>query len=154
MKRSQPRRKKPLPRASHPIARHVGVKAKNVKRAAQNHARAYGDKAAWIRLHPCCACGYLKSEAAHVGSGGMGRKADSTMLVPLCGVHTILEDQGAWIYAEQIDGCHADSHRGVETFQAVHGINLRALAAAYEAQWQVHLARTFPNGRSASDGGL
>ena len=119
----------PKPPVSPPPAKPRRVKRKNVKRAKANHERAYGDKASWIRAQPCLVCGYdvLPSHAAHVTSGGMGRKSDSTMLVPLCGMTMSLNP-----------GCHADLHHaGVKTFEERHKVNLKTEAAKYEAEWQL-----------------
>lgn len=115
MNRKPTRRKNPAPRK--PIPR------KNVKRHKANHERSYGEKRAWITNWPCCltTCYQTtRSEAAHTEGGGMGRKAGSETLVPLCQLH------------------HRESHRGIKTFQAKYGIDLKALAAGYEARWQAH----------------
>jgi hypothetical protein len=85
--------------------------AVNRKRKAKLTARQFGDHAEYIRSLPCVCrgadCG--PSEAAHVRSRGAGGTAAD--LVPLCRRH------------------HAEQHAvGVDTFQARHNLDLRAIA--------------------------
>jgi hypothetical protein len=58
----------------------------------------------------------------------MGRKADYTKTVPLCG--------NLWSI---VDNCHKEAHRGQETFAAKYGIDLEAAALATESAWQSYL---------------
>jgi hypothetical protein len=112
------------------------VKRRNPAHRAANHERAYGEKAAWIRGFPCVGCGIGGPiEAAHTTTGGMGRKADASTLVPLCGPH-VLPPYSLYRFVES---CHRELHRvGIKTFEARHEVNLKALAAKYEAEWQTH----------------
>jgi hypothetical protein len=73
---------------------------------------------AWIRGHQCCVsgCAGRPIECAHVntaGNSGMGMKASDAFTVSLCRDH------------------HAEAHRGEETFEAAHKLNLMALAEAF-----------------------
>lgn len=106
-------------------------KPRNAKRAKANHERAYGEYAAHIRTLPCLVCKVVRSrmEAAHSTTGGMGRKADASTLVPLCG--------NRFSVGELIEGCHPRLHRvGVRTFEKAWGIDLKAIAASLWADWQ------------------
>lgn len=92
---------------------------------AKTFARVYGSKERqkWVSLLPCCACGYLNTEQPnhnhHIQTGGTGRKADHTLVVPLC-----------WL-------CHLQVHRiGQKTFQAMNDVDLDAAAARTESAWQ------------------
>lgn len=62
------------------------TKPKAKKRSASDFARVYGSKArvAWVAAQPCVVCGRGPCENAHITSGGVGRKADFTQIVPLC----------------------------------------------------------------------
>ena len=119
----------------------VPVKRVNRPRKAANHERAYGEKAEWIRAQTCCVCGwYAPSEAAHIGSGGTGRKGDASTLLPLCGPRrfpyaTYTDMAGTYEMVNEVEGCHAESHRGIKTFEKAHGgISLKQKAAEYEAR--------------------
>lgn len=121
MKRGGPiARRTPMPRGGP-------VKARNPKRRAANHARAYGpdERIAFVKGLRCVvlACARQPIEVAHVVTGGMGRKGDASLTVPLCTVH------------------HREQHQvGVRTFQQLHGLDLLALAEQTEAAWQAHVA--------------
>jgi hypothetical protein len=44
-----------------------------------------------------------------------------------------------------VEGCHAESHRGIKTFEKHHGgISLKLKAAEYETKWQAHSRRAVP----------
>ena len=137
-----------LPKPRTPIKRSP-VRKVNRKRKAENHARAYGDKAEWIRAQTCAVCGWpAPSEAAHIGSGGTSRKGDASTLLPMCGSrqkpHAILTSSGeimSQMTYTTVEGCHAASHRGIKTFQKAHGnIDLKARAAEIEKLWRAHLS--------------
>lgn len=116
-----------IPRSQRPILRRVRPKAVNRKRKASEFKRCYQSKVRveWVRHQKCVACGYVPRdegrlcENAHIETGGTGRKADRTKIVPLC-----------WI-------CHLQIHRvGRVTFEKVFdGIDLEKLAAQTEAAW-------------------
>lgn len=120
------------PKAPKRLQRATGVRKRNAKRAAKNHARAYGAKRDWIVRQPCAVCGWMgPSEPAHAKTGGTGRKSDARLLIPMC---------GTVFFPEPSEGCHQEAHRGVKTFEKKYGVNLLELAAEYEALWQAHLA--------------
>lgn len=134
-------RKKPMARGKG-LARSAGIgsgtrkplKARNPKRRKAEFARAYGgaDRVAFVKSLPCAVClirGH--TENAHVGNGGMGRKSDYRMIVPLCapiggmpGHHELLH---AW---------------GRKFFEASYGVDLDAIANATERAWLAYLNRT------------
>jgi hypothetical protein len=126
-------RKKPLPRSTKPIARKTRVKKVNTKRRAKNKARAYGgeERVTWLKTLPCCVVGRPSSPPvrhfgeivnAHITTGGMGRKADAKLCVPMCDYH------------------HKNQHLfGTRGFELAYGIDLKAEAAKVEAAWQTQL---------------
>lgn len=101
------------------------------KRKASEWARAYGSRARvqWIAAQPCLVgsdwCGrHARRENAHVATGGMGRKADAELIVPLCHSH------------------HRALHRhGVRSFEKQYYYigTLVDAAARTEARWQEQL---------------
>lgn len=73
---------------------------------------------AWVRRHACCVCGSQTAiECAHVRvgtDGGTGIKPSDRWTVSLC------------------RDCHSEQHRiGEPSFEKLHGINLKELAAAF-----------------------
>lgn len=77
------------------------------------------ERVAFVRREACRVCGDRPSENAHIGRAGkgMGRKADYTMIAPLC------------------SACHAKLHRGQLVID-------RATAHEWcvdtERRWQAH----------------
>ena len=92
-----------------------------VTRTAAEKRRIYGTKEriAWFKTLPCVICGTPgPCDMAHSVSGGMGRKADYTTLVPLCGV------------------CHREQHQmGTKSFEARYGVSLTDRAAQIQQAW-------------------
>jgi len=73
---------------------------------------------AWVRGHECVvpACEARPIECAHVrraNNSGMGFKPSDAFTVSLCSEH------------------HAESHRGEQTFETKHKVNLMALAEEF-----------------------
>lgn len=73
---------------------------------------------AWVRGFQCCVpgCDARPIECAHVrraNNSGIGFKPSDAFTVSLCREH------------------HAESHRGEQTFERAHGINLMELAEAF-----------------------
>lgn len=84
----------PLKRKSKLTAR-KRIKAK--PRTNVEFQRVYGSKrrVEFIKNLHCIVCFALPSENAHITSGGMGRKADYTQIVPLCAsCHRKQHDKG------------------------------------------------------------
>lgn len=84
-----------------PLKRKTGLVAKKKpkakKRTENDYARIYGsrERVAWVQAQPCIACNRIPSENAHTRSGGTGRKADYTQIVPLCRpCHTLQHSKG------------------------------------------------------------
>lgn len=96
------------------MRRRTRIRPVNTARRKVRYEAAFGPHAEWVRRLPCCVPTCRQgppSDPAHVRSraaGGTWRD-----LVPMCRAH------------------HDEQHRtGIETFQARHGVDLRALAAA------------------------
>lgn len=73
---------------------------------------------AWVRGHACSACGSTTAiECAHVRTGtdgGMGIKPSDEWCISLC------------------RDCHGEQHRiGEASFEALHQIDMKALAVAF-----------------------
>jgi cytochrome c553 len=101
----------------------------NPGRRAETYAKAYGDKATWIRAQPCCVpgCNRHPSVAAHAIARGMGAaKGDASRLLPMC------------------QACHvaAGEYRTTDRreFEQRHGMGdgeaLVQLAAGYDERWE------------------
>jgi hypothetical protein len=143
MKKSELKRRSPMPRRSAPLR----VRNQRVKRAVwwlkdlfgyqdavrraekiAERERVFGAKAKWIRRQRCAVPEHGHSpdgwfvctrnvEAAHVVSRAAG--GDSRALIPLCTDH------------------HTEQHtRGISTFEATYVLDLEALAAEYESLWR------------------
>lgn len=113
-----------LPRRTTPITRSPTKKA-NPKRKRSEFARCYGsiERVEWVRSQPSVIDGARPCVNAHTATGGTSRKADAETIVPLTGRQ------------------HDELHRiGVASFEAKYGVDLAALAAHTERQWQAHLA--------------
>jgi hypothetical protein len=85
---------------------------------------------AWVKSQPCVYCfalspvfaSFFTSHNAHTQTGGAGRKADYTTIVPLCAVHHSRFD------------LHQFPFDNEEQREAI-----RACAPKIEARWQSHL---------------
>lgn len=96
-----------------PLTRKTPVRKRNAKRKASEWARAYGseERVEWVQRQPCAICGYPVCQNCHIGTGGIGRKADADHIAPLCSDH------------------HRELHQhGQQTFEATYGIRLDAVA--------------------------
>ncbi len=83
---------------------------------------------AWMKRQPCIVCGRTPSDAAHLKSGGVGRKDDVTRTVPLCSDYP---DQGCLAL-----GHHSLYDAGKQSFRAEHaGIDFEDAAAETQARW-------------------
>lgn len=116
-------KRSPMPPRKAWPKRHTRIKARNAKRFAKNHARAYGgdERIAWVQSLPCVVpdCADGPRECAHVRTGGVGRRADASAVVPLCAYH------------------HRIQHAiGVVSFASMYGLDLAALAELTERAWQ------------------
>ena len=104
-----------------PPSRKTPLKAQNRARRSRLFREHFGSKerVRFVRQLPCTVCGRTPSENAHVRSKAAGGKAED--IAPLC------------------SDCHARQHRiGIESFQALHGIDLRAAARRTDAAWLAH----------------
>lgn len=126
-KRPRLKQRKPIPKV-------------NPARKAKNAERAYGAKAAWIRTKPCAikGCHRCPVIAAHTGGGGVGIKGSNANLVPLCGTGYVSKD--ALSSNVLTEGHHEESHRGIKTFQAKYGVDLKDLALRFERVFQNEVA--------------
>lgn len=110
----------PLTRSRKALARRTKVKRVNRNRRKKEWARAYGSKerVAFVQSLPSVAGGIGPCENAHIVTGGMGRKADYCLIVPLT--------------PEE----HRDLHVvGPRRFEELCNIDLEACAAFTEAAW-------------------
>ena len=120
---------------STPLRRQTRLSPINRKRRVKKYERNFGAKADWIVTLPCFACGRQgRSKPAHINARGMGgAKGSKKDLVPLCEVIDLKEG-----------GCHKKLDIGCsnkpELFLERHGIDLRAAADRFEAEWQERLA--------------
>lgn len=91
------------------------------QRKRADFLRIYGSKerVEWVKSLPSIASGRTPCVNAHTATGGMGRKADYTTIVPLT-------------HEE-----HEELHRkGQRTFEAKYGVDLREAAIHIERRWQ------------------
>ncbi len=98
-----------IPRRVPLRKRSAKPKARNAKRRAAEWLRAYGseERVAWIQSQPSVVSGKGPCVAAHVKTGGMGRKADARWIVPLT------------------DAEHKELHQiGTKSFEAKYGASL------------------------------
>lgn len=106
-----------------PLKRKTALKAKTRPRAKPRSnlefQRVYGSKrrVEFIKHLPCAVCGKTPCENAHTKSGGMGRKADYTTIVPLC------------------RKCHATQHAKGWAALGFNAADLERLAAFIHGLW-------------------
>lgn len=97
------------------------------RRTKREFARIYGskDRVLFVKGLKCCCCGRTGwTENAHIENGGMGRKADYTKIIPLCGR-----------LAPKFS-CHLRLHlHGREDLELWGGINLDTEAQVCELRW-------------------
>lgn len=117
------------------IPRHAPPRRKNVKRRAKNLLRAHGppERRAWMKTQPCVVCGRTPSDAAHITTGGMSRKADADQTVPLCSNFNGSQEHSGHHW--ELD--HGPGRRA--GFEQRYKINLTACAAATESAWLAFL---------------
>lgn len=98
------------------------MKKKNAKRRQSEFARTYGgrERVEWIKSQPCAVSGVRGDiENVHTRGGGAGRKADAAFVIPL---------------SREL---HRQLHRlGKASFEAKWNVDLDAIAARVEADWQ------------------
>lgn len=108
---------------------------------------------AYVRSHPCCACGSPPiSEAHHFmqGSGGMGVKADDTYTAPLCRTcHNDWHTQA--FFACFDDRLTGEGWRSVEAKEFAH-VNSLALMYKAEAWLLGQWVRIAERGAGTDDG--
>ena len=123
--KARPAPKRPPAPLPGPEAPRKPLPKKNPARAAAAFQRAYGGKerVEWVKSLGCVICGGSPCDAAHVKSGGMGRKADARWTVPLCRTH------------------HDEVHqRGQRSFEARHDVYLDFAAEICDARWEQYVA--------------
>jgi RNase P subunit RPR2 len=85
-----------------PLKRKTAIKKsgkpKAKPRSKIDFMRIYGSKTRveFVKKLPCTACNSGPCENAHIKSGGMGRKADYTDIIPLCKKCHALQHQKGW----------------------------------------------------------
>lgn len=118
LRRKTPLRSRQGLRTKTRLRRATGLARVNHERRERLYARQFGEKAAWIRTLPCCACSAEPpSDPHHVRSRGAGGTSED--LVPLC------------------RECHDLLHlKGRKGFALIRGCDLAAIAERLEAEWQ------------------
>lgn len=115
-----------------PLKRGKPLNRVNRKRRQSEFARCYGsvERVEWVKSLPCVGCGRnwattrVPIDNAHIETGGTGRKADYTKIVPLCSPH-----------APKFS-CHGRFHRhGRVDLEMWAGIDLEKAAAETERLW-------------------
>ena len=116
-------------------------KKRDEARKAREFARKYGSIERVFYISECLACAVPGCNAgpqdnAHTQTGGTGRKADSTTVIPLC----------TGMY-----GHHAEWHKGDKTFCELYGLDPDKAAADTEESWTLYgdevVARAKADGR-------
>ena len=125
-----PLRKSPLKRSGKPLKR---TRIKKKPRSKEERERIYGPKGyvEWIHEQPCVACGYGRSECAHVGNGGTARKSDWTQTVPLCGWRYLGTNFGTI-------GCHRLYDEYPSHFAEAYQLDMEAEALRTNRAWLEH----------------
>ena len=115
-------------------------KPRTADEKAAKFAREYGgpERHAFVESLPCLVPGCPNpSRNAHVvkdGEKGMSRKAGYTAIAPCCDFH-------------HTDPEHGLHKLGPRTFERLHRVDLAALAAHTERQWQRHQSDLTPLSR-------
>jgi hypothetical protein len=130
MKRTEIRRMSDKKRAtlSGPVFSTITAKPKAIKpkkRTPEESQRIYGGEyGEWLVTNPCLVDGiaghtcFGAIERCHTENGGMSRKGNAETQVPMC------------------HGAHKLQHSiGVKSFERVFGVDLKASAARYRAEW-------------------
>lgn len=107
------------------------IKPVNPERRAKTYARAFGDKADWIRAHPCCVpgCRKMPTVSAHAIAQGRGAwKGNADHQVPMCQPHHY--EAGEYRTSERAS--FEVRHR-MDRGQPGEGLVL--LAVEYDARW-------------------
>lgn len=122
-----------------PMKRGGRIKPVNRKRRQSEFARCYHsrERVAFVKALPCLVCRRGPCDNAHIETGGMGRKADYTKIVPLCSMGA--DDPFGPGYPK---GHHGFFHQiGRESFVTCYpklALDLEAAAAETERLWQGH----------------
>lgn len=134
---------KRLAEQAKPLSERKGMKAVAIRRSAIKRKprpnaeteRAHGseERRAWTKREPCIVpnCGRTPCDAAHLVSGGKGRKADASWTVAFCSSNPVTGYVGH----------HDEFDNGKQSFMAKYfpGIERAELAVAFEARWQAHI---------------
>jgi hypothetical protein len=123
-----------------PLKRGKAIRKRNPKRRAKELDRTHGDPdfRGWIKRRPCVVCGRTPCDAAHLKSGGTGRKDDVSGTVPMCST------VGSYVgHHDEYDGRAFAG--GKKTFAANYPhLDLWALAAATQRAYEVERAGLTP----------
>ena len=113
------------------------LKKRNAKRQARAFSEDFGspERVTWIQAQPCAICGRTPSECAHV-------RASITAVLCIASPISLRRSRGAGGKAADIVPlCSAHHHEqhviGRRSFEALHKVNLRALADATERRWTI-----------------
>lgn len=125
-------KRSPMPRRPHPLPRRGPLRSKKRKAAETTRAHGSPEKRAWMKRQPCIICGRTPSDAAHLHSGGTGRKDNHERTVPLC------SDSVGY------SGHHTEYDGGKRSFVAKYGVDLPALAAHTQRRFEAESSGLTP----------
>ena len=116
----------PMPRHRKPLARKTPLRGRNSERRGRLYKVQFGDRAEWLRRQACATCTAApRSDPSHTQSRGAGGRKHQQ--IPQCRrCHRLLHDIGK------------------EAFEARFGVDLDALAAAFDALWLVSRSMLMP----------
>jgi hypothetical protein len=143
----KPRKRKParlqhnstLPAPAHPIARSTRparsarIKPKSRPKAETERAHGPAEYREWMKSQPCIVrgCREQPCDAAHIHSGGTGRKGDYTETVALCSTRP----------RDGYRGHHEQYDARKKSFPIEHELDMAAEAAANQRRWHAVAAR-------------
>jgi hypothetical protein len=122
------------------LPRGKAIRKRSPERRAKELQRGHGDPdfRAWIKRRPCVVCGRTPCDAAHLKSGGTGRKDEVCGTVPMCSTTS------AYVgHHDEYDGRAFAG--GKKTFAANYPhLDLWALAAATQRAYEAERAGLTP----------
>lgn len=114
----------------------IKPKRKTAQAVADKLAYVYGSEARieWVQRTPCAACGEGPSDNHHVRTGGMGRKAHHSAIIPLCiACHrALLPSLGKLSFEQRVN-----RRQGGFRFQRRRYTTMADVAEAVDAAWKL-----------------
>lgn len=119
-----------LPRRTAPLKR-SRIKRRPKSKATMERTHGTVEHREWIKRQPCVVCGRTPSDAAHLKSGGTGRKDDVERTVPMC----------SNVVPAGYEGHHTEYDAGKQSFRAKYAhLDLEQLAAEHAARFAAEAA--------------